>query len=255
MVPPPDEYSPVLRETQNFPESHRAGHFQLVAHMNMFDNESWTFRIPVKISLKLSVEDTDRAGLGDKKINASDPARESDVCSKLIEQVKRDVHLSDGEEKSRQKSSTSSRSSTKEKRKERREEDTNIMQVQKDKDVEWAKAKVKVEEFLDFPGVMAAMAYRNQGKAKGSSKNASNSGGELASRCQADPIPNTKHNAIFLRDHEKAAEAILLNPQYQKVNQPQAVNMPQSTKSRVHGKKMAEKPDSIVVESNNGTDR
>ncbi|XP_069807969.1 splicing regulatory glutamine/lysine-rich protein 1-like isoform X2 [Dendropsophus ebraccatus] len=232
--------------------------------MNMFDSESPPFRIPAKICFvkfppeeAVPPEEAALPGLGDKKINVSDQARESDICSKLIEQVKRDVNISDGEEES-----TDSRSLAKDrgKSKGRREENMSKMQSRKDGDEqkEWAKAKEKVEEFLDFPGVMAAMAYRNQEKSKGSSRNSSRNGGGLASRGEPEPIPNTRHNAIFLRDHEKAAEAVRRNPQ--KSKQPSAVDSHQpATKSRDHGTKKVEKSnshvDNIVAESDTGTQR
>ncbi|XP_056409722.1 uncharacterized protein LOC130332584 isoform X3 [Hyla sarda] len=241
-------------------QSHRAGHYAHVAHMNLFENESPMFRIPAKICfLKLSPEEAEPPGLRDKKINASDQAEESDICSKLIEQVKLDMRLSDGEDKSRPKSSTISCSSAKErgKSKGRREGNKNKTRNDDDEDGEWAKAKGKVEEFLDFPGVMAAMAYRSQVKSNGSSQISSRNGGGLSS---PDPIPNTRHNAIFLRDHENATEAVLRNPQYQKSKQPPAVDSYQSaTKSQDRGTKMLETHDghvdNIEAESDTGNER
>ncbi|XP_075715912.1 uncharacterized protein LOC142750820 [Rhinoderma darwinii] len=265
MLPPHTEYSPVLREAQHFPENQRAGHFEHVAHMNMFDSESPTFRIPAKISfVKLSDGEAESSGLGEKKINVSDSdlaSRERDICSKLIKQVKLDVRLSDGEDHGGIESYATARSSEKERRKSRgrREENGNKPQVQKDvdEDRDWAGAKGKVEEFLDFPGVMSAMAIRNQSKVNGSSQSSPRNGGGLLSQGQANTIPNTRHNAIFLRDHEEAAEVILLN---QKVKQPQSLDSHQSTtESQDHGTKMVEKPkslvDGIVTEAHTGTRR
>ncbi|XP_077123028.1 uncharacterized protein LOC143777020 [Ranitomeya variabilis] len=213
MQSPHTDFPSVLSQDQDLPQSHRAGHFEHVAHMNVIDSESPRFRIPAKISfLKLSVEEADPAGLREKKINASAPAVEVDICSKLLEQVKKDVHLSDGKERNGPENSTTSCSSAKERRnsKGRREENVNRTQKSDQEDVEWAKAKEKVEVFLDFPGSVAAMEHRNQSKAHGSSENSSKNGG---GRGQPDSIPNTRHNANFLRNHEKATEAILLSSQ------------------------------------------
>ncbi|XP_066446940.1 uncharacterized protein [Eleutherodactylus coqui] len=169
-----------------------AGHFEHVALMNTFDNDSPRFRISAKISfVKLSAEEGDPSGLGDEKINASDPT--------------------------------------------------------------W------VEEFLDFPGLMAAMAYRNQVKGDTFSQSSSRNSGGLVSHSQPDTIPNTRHNAIFLRDHQKIAEAILLKPHYQKVKLPQAVDSQQSTmKSQDHDTKRVDPKsvlDSQVLEYNTGAER
>ncbi|KAG9467010.1 hypothetical protein GDO78_015774 [Eleutherodactylus coqui] len=192
MFPPHPEYSSGLREAPDLPESRCAGHFEHVALMNTFDNDSPRFRISAKISfVKLSAEEADPSGLGDEKINASDPT--------------------------------------------------------------W------VEEFLDFPGLMAAMAYRNQVKGDKFSQSSSRNGGGLVSHSQPDTIPNTRHNAIFLRDHQKIAEAILLKPHYQKVKLPQAVDSQQSTmKSQDHDTKRVDPKsvlDSQVLEYNTGAER
>ncbi|XP_040291716.1 uncharacterized protein LOC121003851 [Bufo bufo] len=261
MLPPPTEFSP---EAQNLPKSHHAGHFEHVAHMNVFDSESPIFRIPAKISfVKLSTKEADPSGLRDKKAIASDLTRESDFCSKLIEQVKLDMRLNDREDKSGPENSTTSCSSAKEKRKsrEKREENANKIQGQKDDndDAEWAKAKGKVEEFLDFPGVFAAIAFRDETKAKQPSQSSARNDGPV-SQYQPNTIPNTRHNAIFLRDYEKAAEAILWNPSYQKGDQPQVMDSQRSTtKSQGHGTKMVKKHkslvDSVVPESNTVTER
>ncbi|XP_073505509.1 uncharacterized protein [Phyllobates terribilis] len=242
------------------PPSHRAGHFEHVAHMNMFHSESPIFRIPAKISfVKLSVEEADPAGFREKKINASDPGREMDICSKLIEQVKQDVHLSDEKDKNGPENSPTSRSSAKEKRngKGRREENVNRPQNDDHEDVEWAKAKEKIEEFLDFPGFMAAMECRNQSKAHGSSQSSSKNGGGRVTRGEPDSIPNTRHNANFSRDHEKAAKVVPVNCRCQKNKRPQTVDSPGSTtKPRNQGAKMVEKPSSLVApESDTGTER
>ncbi|XP_073423466.1 uncharacterized protein [Dendrobates tinctorius] len=239
-------------------QSRRAGHFEHVAHMTVIDGDSPTLRIPAKIAL-WTVEEADPTGLREKKINASDPAREVDICSKLMEQVQQDVHLIDGKERNRPENSTTSRSSTKTRKNSRGRREENVNRTQKDdqEDVEWTKAKEKVEVFLDFPGFVAAMEYRNQSKAHGSSERSSKNGGR---RGQPDSIPNTRHNANFLRDHEKAAEAILLNSRSQKNKRPQAVDSPGSTmKPRNQGAKMVEKPsslvDSIAPEADTGTER
>ncbi|XP_066446936.1 uncharacterized protein [Eleutherodactylus coqui] len=235
-----------------------AGHFEHVALMNTFDNDSPRFRISAKISfVKLSAEEGDPSGLGDEKINASDPTWDSDICSKLIEQVKLDVRLRDSEGKSEPENSTTSRERRMSKG--QREEHTNKTQAWKDEGVEWAKAKGKVEEFLDFPGLMAAMAYRNQVKGDTFSQSSSRNSGGLVSHSQPDTIPNTRHNAIFLRDHQKIAEAILLKPHYQKVKLPQAVDSQQSTmKSQDHDTKRVDPKsvlDSQVLEYNTGAER
>ncbi|XP_072006647.1 uncharacterized protein [Engystomops pustulosus] len=252
--------------------------------MNMFDSESPAFRIPVKVwSMKVSDKDADPAGVvqdeGNKKTapknkengtaglednrknHSSDPARESDVCKKLLEQVKQDVRLSDGEDRSGAEASTTSSYSTKDKRKSkgRREEKTREKKDEGEGG-EWTKAKAKVEEFLDFPGVMAAVAYRNEAKSKKSSRSSTRKEGGEVSRGQPVPLPNTRHNALFLRDHVKAAEALLLNPQGQKDRTPPPVD-PQrpATKSRDRGAKGAKKStslvDSMVPETSGGTER
>ncbi|XP_069618360.1 pre-mRNA-splicing factor 38B-like [Ranitomeya imitator] len=185
--------------------------------------------------------------------------QEVDICSKLLEQVKQDVHLSDGKERNGPENSTTSRSSAKERRnnKGRREENVNRTQKGDQEDVEWAKAKEKVEVFLDFPGSVAAMEHRNQSKAHGSSESSSKNGG---GRGQPDSIPNTRLNANFLRDHEKATEAVLLSSRSQRSKRPQALDSPGSTmKPRNQDAKMVEKPsslvDSIAPESVTGTER
>ncbi|KAM4035411.1 uncharacterized protein ACNLHF_014516 isoform 2-T3 [Anomaloglossus baeobatrachus] len=252
----PHEHPPDLREEQDVPERQRAGHFEHVAHMNMFSSETPTFRIPAKISfLKLSVEEEDPAGLGDKKINASDPAREVDICSKLIDQVKLDVHLIDGGDRDGPETSPTSGSSAKERRSSKGSQEDNV-----DEDVEWAKAKGKVEKFLDFPGVIAALEYRKQSKAPGSAQSPSNNGRGPVSPGHTDSMLNTRHNAVFLRDNEKAAEAALMTAHYQKSNRPRATDSAGSTtKSPDHGAKMVERAsslvDSVAPKSDTGTDR
>ncbi|XP_075066599.1 uncharacterized protein LOC142153169 isoform X2 [Mixophyes fleayi] len=190
--------------------------------MKMFDSKSPKFRIPVKISfVNLLDEEPDSPGLGDKKISVSDQEHiafgKQEDCSKFLKQVKVDLQLSDSEDNNGPESSNGSSASVKKRNKNRRrkEETTKEKMIppqidpDAEEDTEWVKAKGKVEEFLDFPG---AIAFRSQKEATRSSQiTTAVSNGQLP-ECDSAPIPNTRHNAIFLRDNEKAKRGLQLNP-------------------------------------------
>ncbi|XP_063786685.1 uncharacterized protein LOC134935781 [Pseudophryne corroboree] len=218
MYSPQVRYSAVTKDTGDFPERHHAGHFEHVAHMKVFDNKSPTFRIPAKICIvKPVAEDADSSGLGGRKINASDPASEKeDNCSKLLKQVKVDLHLSDSEDDSGRESSPGSsvkkRMKSRGKKEEKRKEVQPRTRPERGEDAEWVKAKGKVEQFLDFPG---AMAFRNhiEGNRPSQIPPGGSNGQELCYIPAA--VPNTRHNAVFLRGNETAVQELQLKLRYQ----------------------------------------
>ncbi|XP_068129058.1 uncharacterized protein [Hyperolius riggenbachi] len=225
---PTAEDQAVLTPTQPvFPARHGAGHFEHVAQMNMIDAELLFLRIQPKIRLvNLAAEEQNppsaapadhEARLDGNKINVSDPASsKKDEGFKLLSIVRQDLQMSDVEDSELE---TPKNTSSEKPRKDRRKSPRQKLEKgkardnsDKENDEDWAKARQKVEQFLDFPALMSALAFRTQTESHGSSPiSPTASNGPVASSEAVALLPNTRHNAIFLRDNQEAARVILMS--------------------------------------------
>ncbi|XP_018431941.1 PREDICTED: uncharacterized protein LOC108804613 [Nanorana parkeri] len=155
--------------------------------------------------------------LGDKNFKVPDPAdsasfKNGNGC-KLLYIVRRDLQLSDSEDsESENAARPSSKKTSKKEREECREKEKTKEDHENEDSAEWAKARKKVEEFLDFPALISAMNFRNKTESSMFSQNSSTSSRQQMACREAAPIPNTRHNAVFLRDNPKAAQVILASP-------------------------------------------
>ncbi|XP_040190487.1 uncharacterized protein LOC120922018 isoform X2 [Rana temporaria] len=213
------ENSPILKPQEHFPEGYRAGHFEHVTQMNMLDDMSRVFRIPPKICLvKISAkEDPESSGLGDTNFKVPDPADsasfKNDRCCKLLNIVRQDLQLSDIEDSKPENTENPSSKKTSKKKSENYQQKAKIKEDSNYDDAEWYKAIKRVEEFLDFPAVISAMNFRNKTESQMFSQISPTSNNRQMACKEANvPIPNTRHNAVFLRDNPKAAQVILTSP-------------------------------------------
>ncbi|XP_077325191.1 uncharacterized protein LOC143960443 [Lithobates pipiens] len=215
------ENVPILKPQEHFPEGYRASHFEHVAQMSMFDDMSRLFRIPPKICLfKISAkEDPESSGLGDKNFKVPDPADsasfKNDSCCKLLNIVRQDLQLSDNEDSKPENTENPSSKKTSKKESKNDQGKAKIKEDSNDDNAEWYKARKRVEEFLDFPAVISAMNFRNKTESPMFSQiSPTSSNQQMACKEANVPIPNTRHNAVFLRDNPKAAQVILTSPHY-----------------------------------------
>lgn len=102
---------------------------------------------------------------------------------------------------------------TSKKESENYQEKAKIKEDSYDDNAEWYKAIKRVEDFLDFPAVISAMNFRNKTESPMFSQiSPTSSNQQMACKEANVPIPNTRHNAVFLRDNPKAAQVILTSP-------------------------------------------
>ncbi|XP_041441736.1 uncharacterized protein LOC108710713 [Xenopus laevis] len=203
-------------DSPDIPELARARHFEHIAHMNVFDSHLWPLRIPVKLwplgprSTKpgshLSVPDAGPANKGDDEDSAS--GREDNV-SLLLDQVRRDLQQMKGQSEEEEEENwpiTSPRreTATKSGRKnapERKKKSGRTQNPDNREEEGWERAKGTVEEFLDFPGIISALSHRKRTEPNAIWTKASIQSDQTEKREPAS-IPNTRHNALFLRDYQ-----------------------------------------------------
>ncbi|XP_072256226.1 uncharacterized protein [Pyxicephalus adspersus] len=208
--------SSIFKPQQDFPKGHRAGHFEHVAQMNMFEDISTFLQIPPKIRLVKvpAEEDSEPPGLGDKNFKVLDPAdsasSNNDDCFKLFNLVRRDLQLSDSDDCKSENTAKFSSKKTRNIEKEDNQKRMMTEEVPNNEDEEWARARQRVEEFLDFPAVISAMNLRNKAESMFSQMSCTSTSQKTTWK-EAVSIPNTRHNAIFLRDNPKAAQVILMS--------------------------------------------
>ncbi|KAE8613099.1 hypothetical protein XENTR_v10007565 [Xenopus tropicalis] len=175
-----------------------AGHFEHIAHMNVFESHLWPLRIPVKMC-PLGPGSTNQ-GRGDTGAEEDPASGTEDNTSLLLDQVKQDVLQIKGHSGEENQPITSPmRKNVSEKKKK-----SGRTQTPDNGEREgWERAKGMVEEFLDFPAMISSLSYR-----KRTEPNArpfwTNSvmGDDQTEQCEPPPLPNTRHNALFLRDCE-----------------------------------------------------
>ncbi|XP_072256225.1 uncharacterized protein [Pyxicephalus adspersus] len=227
--------SSIFKPQQDFPKGHRAGHFEHVAQMNMFEDISTFLQIPPKIRLvkvpaeedseppvgtydrmmlKILVNALQFGRLGDKNFKVLDPAdsasSNNDDCFKLFNLVRRDLQLSDSDDCKSENTAKFSSKKTRNIEKEDNQKRMMTEEVPNNEDEEWARARQRVEEFLDFPAVISAMNLRNKAESMFSQMSCTSTSQKTTWK-EAVSIPNTRHNAIFLRDNPKAAQVILMS--------------------------------------------
>ncbi|XP_069486063.1 uncharacterized protein [Ambystoma mexicanum] len=186
--------NPVLNEVSV------AGQFEHVAHMNVFDDQTAPFKIPIKLFRVTSLSgDADYSGcVGKEKCSGSGSANTDErdnERSRLLDEVRADLRLVESEDISEEEDEDKTIS--------RPQRKTNTS-TQLSEELEWKKAKEKIKEFLDFPALSSGLAFRTLQELQSySSKHHPDSTWKNPSPCQPNPIPNTRPNAVFIRESQK----------------------------------------------------
>ncbi|KAM4678022.1 uncharacterized protein O3C94_010030 [Discoglossus pictus] len=195
-----------------------AGQFEHVAHMNVFDGQLRPLSVPVKFyHVKLPFEDTEfiKQGFGeDNKSRVKEQEEEpkkKDEISKILDQVKLDLQMrarfdrSDSEDEEYSRSSpkktfnTLSNGRGKNQSSEKHKK-IKLPESPENEEEEWQRAQEQVEQFLDFPAFISGMEFRNLRESCNINPMVAN---DHMVQSDMAPIPNTRHNALFLRELDK----------------------------------------------------
>ncbi|XP_053572238.1 uncharacterized protein LOC128662479 [Bombina bombina] len=199
-----------------------AGQFEHVAHMNVFESSSMQLSIPVKLCpVKMPFEDTKcmKTGFGENTkchVNNAEHKKhkKKNDASKILDEVKLDLRLSECFESAESEDEEFSHERTKAKtsatrrgRKQlpenQREPRLPYMQEDADKE-EWRRAQRTIEEFLDLPATVSGFAFRKPQESITCKSTPAAQNDHLPQNPAA--IPNTRHNAIFLRGLSKVSQ-------------------------------------------------
>ncbi|XP_078510767.1 uncharacterized protein LOC144770262 isoform X2 [Lissotriton helveticus] len=190
--------------------------------MNVFQDQLLPFKIPVKLFYtKSTSEDANCSGPADaekrhRNKSAGANERKTGDFSKLLDEVKADLALSESEDISEDEDQDISTARSRNER-----GDFGAPQASRGKpsgkrhktsqaaqeDLEWQRAKEKIEEFLDFPGIASGKAFRTLIELKSySEREESEKTEKRPPPCNPMPVQSSRPTAVFLRESQKSLQ-------------------------------------------------